>query len=200
VALLRALVEEQPDTFRLELAMSLSNRSNRLASMGRMAEALDDSAEAVSILRTLAQERPVFRIHLVRALCNRSIAALALWRLDVAWLASAEAVELFPPLVEEQPETASPDLAVALGVHGAVLYELGEVQKARHTIVEAIDMLWPYFEQAPTSFESLMRTLLAHYSRFLGDTPASAVMRARFQLFGHRQSEGAGGLVGHDRE
>ena len=79
VQIRRELAAARPDAFRPDLAMSLTNQSNRLAELGRREDALTAITEAVQIRRELAEQNPVFREGLARSLTRHSGFDLPSW-------------------------------------------------------------------------------------------------------------------------
>ena len=115
VDLYRRLVEQRPDAFTPDLAMSLNNLSNRLSDLGRREEALDAITEAVEIYRRLVEQRPdTFTPNLAGSLNNLSNRLSDLGRREEALDAIIEAVEIYRRLVEQRPDAFTPDLAMSL--------------------------------------------------------------------------------------
>jgi tetratricopeptide (TPR) repeat protein len=96
VAIRRELAEAYPDRYRPYLARSLSNLGNRLSALGRPAEALPPTQEAVALYRELAETYPDrYRPHLARSLSNLGVWFFsALGRVSEAKEAKQEAERL----------------------------------------------------------------------------------------------------------
>jgi tetratricopeptide (TPR) repeat protein len=95
--------------------MSLHNLGIRLSEMGRRAEALQATQEAVDLYRRLAAQRPdAFLPYLAGSLHNLGNRLSEMGRRAEALQATQEAVDLYRRLAAQRPDAFLPDLAMSL--------------------------------------------------------------------------------------
>ncbi|KAF7973983.1 hypothetical protein HWV62_13868 [Athelia sp. TMB] len=115
VTVFRALAEQYPTTFNVDLAQNLRNLSSRLSNVGRREDALSAIEEAVDLHRALVVEHPAeFDAELASSLNHLSNRLYRLDRHDEALLAIQESVDLYRTLAENLPEAHNPGLAASL--------------------------------------------------------------------------------------
>ena len=107
----RELAKTNP-AFRPDLAGSLNNLGIRYSELGRRAEALAPTEEAVTIRRELAKTNPAFRPDLAGSLNNLGIRYSELGRRAEALAPTEEAVSIYRELAKTNP-AFRPDLAPA---------------------------------------------------------------------------------------
>ena len=135
VSIRRDLAVAQPDTFRPDLASSLSNQSTRLAELGSREEALAAIEEAVSIRRNLAATQPDgFGPDLAASLNNLSSCLAELGRHEEALAAIEEAAAIYRTARREAFDS---ELAASLNNQSVFLAELGRYEEALAAIEEA---------------------------------------------------------------
>ena len=121
------------------LAGALVNLSRRLAALGRRADALDASEEAVGIYRGLAAAgSDVPEADLARSLTIQSNDLAALGRLDEALVAVNEAVEIYGQLAAAGSDVSKADLARSLTIQCNDLAALGRLDEALVAVNEAV--------------------------------------------------------------
>jgi tetratricopeptide (TPR) repeat protein len=117
VELYRRLAAQHPDAFLPDLAMSLNNLGNRLSEMGRRAEALQATQEAVDLYRRLAAQHPdAFLPDLARSLGAYGLVLRGLGRSAEAAAAFAEGLRAILPFARALP-------AAFGGLAGALLQD-----------------------------------------------------------------------------
>ncbi|WP_336047738.1 hypothetical protein [Streptomyces sp. CA2R101] len=123
-----------------ELAMCLSDYSIRLGLLGRRAESLTATDEALEILRRLAGERPEeIQPRLAHVLANHSNSLSRVGRRKESLHAAAEAVALLYHLAQSRQRFVWP-LASALVNQASALNELGQSEAALRTSSGAVDL------------------------------------------------------------
>ena len=98
-----------PDAFTPDLAMALTNQSDRLADLGRREEALAASTEAVTPTARWPPPAPTpFTPDLAMSLNNQSDRLAALGRREEALAAITEAVAIYRELAAARPDALPP--------------------------------------------------------------------------------------------
>ena len=114
-AIRRELAAANPDRYRPDLAQSLDNLGIRFSELGRPADALPVTEEAVAIRRELAAANPDrYRPDLARSLYNLGIRFSELGRPADALPLTEEAVAIHRELAAANPDRYRPDLARSL--------------------------------------------------------------------------------------
>jgi tetratricopeptide (TPR) repeat protein len=141
VEIYRNLAGTNPDRYRPDLAMSLSNLSNRFSELGQPAEGLPAEQEAVEIRRALAAVYPDrYRSDLADSLSNLGVRFSELGRPAEALPAAEEAVEIYRELATAYPDRYRPDLADLLSNLGVRFWELGRPAEALAPAEEAVEI------------------------------------------------------------
>ena len=157
VVLYRELATAEPEAFRPNLAMSLSNQAARLSEVGQRTEALSAINQAVDIRRELAAAQPeAYRRDLASALHNRAALLSEVGQRTEALSASNEAVDIRRELAAAHPEAFRPDLAMSLNNQAALLSAVGQRTEALSAINQAADL---YRELAATEPEAFRPAL-----------------------------------------
>ena len=129
------------DTHLSERAYWSSSFGIRLSAVGRSADALRVTEQAVSIYRELAAADPDRHCSsLARSLHNLAIDFAELCRLDDALAVSQEAVSIYRELAAADPDRYRPDLAGALYNLGASLSKLGRPADALPETQQAVSI------------------------------------------------------------
>ncbi|MFI0412337.1 tetratricopeptide repeat protein [Actinomadura sp. 3N508] len=124
-----------------------------LGQLGRREEALEAVTEAVSVYRTLAQERPdAFLSNLASSLNNQSNHLSDLGRWEEALEAITEAVQIRRQLAQARPDTFLPDLAGSLSNRSNRLSDLGRREEALEASTEAVTAYRTLAEARPGAF------------------------------------------------
>jgi tetratricopeptide (TPR) repeat protein len=146
--------------------------------MGRRAEALQATQEAVDLYRRLAAQHPdAFLPDLANSLTNLSNVLFALDRWEEALQAAQEAVEIRRRLARQYPEAFLPDLAESLGAYGKALLGLGRAPEAREAFAEGLRILLPFVQEIPAAFGLAERA--ADYLRLRGGGGGARSLVAR---------------------
>ncbi len=149
----RQLADGRPDAFLPDLAMALSNQSNRLSDLGRREDALAAINEATTAYRQLAEARPdVFLPDLAAALNNQARCLSGLGRREDAQAIIDEAVAIRRQLAAARPDAFLPDLAMALNNQSNSLSGLGRREDALAAINEATTAYRQLAEARPDAF------------------------------------------------
>jgi tetratricopeptide (TPR) repeat protein len=153
VDLYRRLAAQHPDAFLPDLAMSLANLGNRLSEMGRRAEALQATREAVEIFRRLAQTYPqAFLSFLADSLHNLGADLFSLRQREEAVQALREAVEIYRALVLQYPQMFLAYLADSLLNLANMLLDLNRPEEAQAAAREAMEICHQLTEEYPQAF------------------------------------------------
>jgi len=169
VDICRSLAEPPSDVFLSNLAMSLSNLGVLLSELEQEEEALATAREAVDIYRRLATSYPdTFLPNLAGSLNNLGVRLGELGRRE-ALAATLEAMDIYRKLAAASPGTFIPHFARGLTAHGSILIAMGRVSEAGDAFDEALDAIWPYFEQLPDAFAQLTQALLQLRQATLSD-------------------------------
>ncbi|MFE6712799.1 tetratricopeptide repeat protein [Streptomyces sp. NPDC057695] len=135
------------------LARSLNTLAIRLREVGRRAEALSASAEAVRIRRDLAAADPSTHLpDLAAGLNNLAVQLGEMGRGGEALIAITEAADLHRRLAEADPEAFLPDLAGTLNNLAVQLGEMGRGGEALIAITQAADLHRRLAEANPEAF------------------------------------------------
>jgi tetratricopeptide (TPR) repeat protein len=136
-----------------ERARALGMWGFALSALGRRAEALQATQEAVEIRRRLAAQHPdAFLPDLAGSLHNLGLMLSEMGRRAEALQAAQEAVEIRRRLAEQHPDAFLPDLARSLTNLGNVLSKLGRWAEALEATQEAVDLYCRLAEQHPDAF------------------------------------------------
>ncbi|EAU66905.1 tetratricopeptide repeat family [Stigmatella aurantiaca DW4/3-1] len=134
-------------------ASLLNKLGNRLGALGRPAEALEATREAVGLHRELAQRNPdAFRPALAGSLNNLGNRLGTLGRPEEALEATHEAVGLHRELAQRNPDAFRPDLAVSLNNLGNWLSDLGWPEEALEATREAVGLHRELAQRNPDAF------------------------------------------------
>jgi tetratricopeptide (TPR) repeat protein len=151
--LYRARLARTPREEPEERARVLNRLGFALFELGRRAEALEATQEAVEILRQLAQQNPdALRPELARSLHNLGVRLSALGRRAEALQATQEAVEILRQLAQQNPNAFLPELARSLNRQGFALSELGRRAEALQAAQESVEILRQLAQQNPDTF------------------------------------------------
>jgi tetratricopeptide (TPR) repeat protein len=151
--LYRARLERTPREEPEERARVLNMLGFALSEMGRRAEALQATQEAVEIYRRLAAQRPdAFLPYLAASLNNLGAMLSEMGRRAEALQATQEAVDLYRRLAAQHPDAFLPDLAGSLNNLGARLSEMGRRAEALQATQEAVDLYRRLAAQHPDAF------------------------------------------------
>jgi tetratricopeptide (TPR) repeat protein len=126
---------------RPDLATSLTDHASRLAQVGRSAEAVPLSEQAVDLFRELASvNRDAYLHSLAGSLQNHSIRLTEVERWAEAVPASAEALGLCRELVALDRDAYLPLLAVSVTAHADMLAKVHRLAEAVPLSLEAVDL------------------------------------------------------------
>jgi tetratricopeptide (TPR) repeat protein len=152
-----------------------------LSALGRRAEALEATQEAVDLYRRLAQQNPdAFLPNLARSLNNLGKVLSEMGRRAEALEATQEAVEIRRQLAQQNPDAFLPDLARSLHNLGADLSEMGRRAEALQATQEAVDLYRRLAQQNPDAFLPDLARSLGAYGVVLRDLGRSAEAAAAF--------------------
>jgi tetratricopeptide (TPR) repeat protein len=136
-----------------ERARALGMRGLALSALGRRAEALEATQEAVDLYRRLAAQHPdAFLPYLAASLTNLGNRLSEMGRWAEALEATQEAVDLYRRLAAQHPDAFLPDLAGSLTNLGAMLSEMGRRAEALQATQEAVDLYRRLAAQHPDAF------------------------------------------------
>ncbi|MGW2305164.1 tetratricopeptide repeat protein [Streptomyces sp. NPDC001809] len=137
----------------MPFARSLNTLAIRLREVGRSAEALDASAEAVRIRRDLAAADPATHLpDLAAGLNNLAVQLGEMGRREEALTAITEAAELHRRLAEANPQAFLPDLAGTLNNLAVQLGDMGRREEALTAITKAAELHRRLAEAHPETF------------------------------------------------
>jgi hypothetical protein len=149
----RIRLERTPREKHEERARVLNRLGFALSALGRRAEALQATQEAVALYRRLAQQNPdAFLPELARSLNDLGVDLSALGRRAEALQAAQEAVDLFRRLAEQHPDAFLPYLAMSLNNLGIRLSALGRRAEALEATQEAVALYRQLAQQNPDAF------------------------------------------------
>ena len=161
VAQYRNLALAQPDTFLPTLATSLNNLGMLQSELGQREAALSSTQEAVEITRKLAATRPdAFLPALAAILNNLGLGQSALGQREAALSSTREEVEIRRKLAARRPDDSTPKLAMSLNNLALGLHKLGRFSDALPFAEEALDLLWPFYEDAPKIYGNVAGSIL----------------------------------------
>jgi tetratricopeptide (TPR) repeat protein len=151
--LYRARLARTPREEPEERARVLNMLGFALSEMGRRAEALQATQEAVDLYRRLAAQHPdAFLPYLAMSLNNLGIRLSEMGRRAEALQATQEAVEIRRRLAAQRPDAFLPDLAGSLNNLGVRLSEMGRRAEALQATQEAVDLYRRLAAQHPDAF------------------------------------------------
>ncbi|MEU7798845.1 tetratricopeptide repeat protein, partial [Micromonospora arborensis] len=126
----------------------------RLGDLGRRAEALTYSEQAVALKRRLAQvDQPAHGQDLAGFISNLGSRLSDLGRREEGLTATTEAVDLYRLLAGTSPTAFEPDLAMSLNNLGNRLSDLGRYEEGLTATTEAVDLYRRLAATSPTAFE-----------------------------------------------
>ncbi|MFD6664644.1 hypothetical protein ACFWDK_20035, partial [Micromonospora chalcea] len=136
-----ALTATAAETKPHDRAPLLTLHALRLAEVGRRAEALEASQEAVDLYRELAaSNRDAYLPDLAGSVNNYALGLVEVGRWAEALGVSQEAVDLRRELVVSKRDTYLPDLAASVNNHAPMLAEVGRRAEALGVSQEAVDL------------------------------------------------------------
>ncbi len=155
-------------TEKAERAQALNMLGYALAALGRRAEALAATQEAVEIRRALARANPqAFRPDLAGSLNNLGIRLSDLGRREEALAATQEAAALYRQLAAAHPQAFRSDLAGSLANLGNRLSEVGRREEALAATQEAADLYRALARENPQAFRPYLAASLNNLGRDL---------------------------------
>jgi tetratricopeptide (TPR) repeat protein len=150
---------EEPE----ERARVLNMLGFALSALGRRAEALEATQEAVEIRRRLAAQHPdAFLPYLATSLANLGKVLSEMGRRAEALQATQEAVDLYRRLAAQHPDAFLPYLAMSLANLGAMLSALGRRAEALQATQEAVALYRRLAAQHPDAFLPYLAGSLAN--------------------------------------
>ncbi|MDJ0386153.1 tetratricopeptide repeat-containing serine protease family protein [Streptomyces sp. G-G2] len=156
---------------RAALAASLGNLGEYLMQTGRRGKALTAVKEAVRLWRGLSradrgphEPAPSMALALLGFLC------FSAGQVDEAVEAGREAVDSCDALVRLDP-AHSPILAIALGMHGAVLTELDQRAAALPVLERAVKVARPSAETGAGAYRVILASALNVLAQYLAEEP-----------------------------
>jgi len=163
-ARLARTLREEPE----ERARVLNMLGFALSEMGRRAEALQATQEAVDLYRRLAAQRPdAFLPDLAMSLNNLGNRLSEMGRREEALQATQEAVEIRRRLAAQRPDAFLPDLAMSLNNLGNRLSEMGRREEALQATQEAVEIRRRLARQYPEAFLPDLAESLGAYGKAL---------------------------------
>ncbi|MGV9778331.1 tetratricopeptide repeat protein, partial [Streptosporangium sp. NPDC003464] len=162
--LARRLLDSVPaDAGNAERARWLSALGIHLSELGRPAEALPVTQEAVAIYRELAEAYPDrYRPGLAASLTNLGVRFSALGHPAEALPAEQEAVAIYRELAEAYPDRYRPDLATSLTNLGTSFSELGHPAEALPVTQEAVAIYRELTQAYPDRYRPDLATSLSN--------------------------------------
>jgi tetratricopeptide (TPR) repeat protein len=166
-ALARRLYDALPATAAAaHRAHRLENLGLRLSMLGRWADAVMASTEAVELYRRLADtNRTEFEPDLAGSLNNLSVMLSDLGLHRDALTASTHAVDIRRRLAAVNPTAFEPGLAMALNNHSVVLSNLGRRHDAVAASTHAVEVYRRLAATNPTAFEPHLARALTNHGR-----------------------------------
>ncbi|WP_436533155.1 tetratricopeptide repeat protein [Actinoplanes sp. HUAS TT8] len=153
LAIRRRLAEENPDTHRPDLAVSLNDLGLRLSESGRREQAIAPVQEAAVVFRRLAAADPdTYLPHLGASMNNLGALLARLGRHEQALAPAEEAVTIRRQLAGTNPDVHRPDLAASLNNLGGCLAELGRPKQALAPAEEAVTIWRRLAETNPDTY------------------------------------------------
>jgi tetratricopeptide (TPR) repeat protein len=151
--LYRAWLARTPREEHEERARVLNNLGFALSEMGRRAEALQATQEAVDLYRRLAAQHPdAFLPYLAASLTNLGLRLSEMGRRAEALQAAQEAVDLYRRLAAQHPDAFLPYLAASLHNLGVMLSEMGRRAEALQATQESVEIRRRLARQNPDAF------------------------------------------------
>lgn len=155
-SMLAAVLRERTETDEGVLPLQarvLDNLGIRLSDLGRRAEALKATKEAVGIYRQLAKQyRDDFLASLACSLDNLGNRLSDVGRHEEAFRAADKAVELYRKVAAQYRDAFLPDLALSLNNLGIRLSALGQREEALRATKEAVGLYRKVATKRPDAF------------------------------------------------
>lgn len=170
VQIWRRLAEARPGRYVVELAMSLSDLSGRLAEVRSFPRSLALVEESVDLFRALEEANPgMFRSFLALALSNLSARLAEVDRAEDALAAIGESVALYRAAAEEDGDESRAELARALRNQGAHLQNEGNSAEALAPLEEAVTIRRALADTSPDAFRPILAGSLSALATCLAD-------------------------------
>jgi tetratricopeptide (TPR) repeat protein len=125
------------------------------------------------------------------SLSNLGIRLSNLGRREEALAASQEAVDIYRRLAQTGPDAFLPDLATSLSVMSDVLAALDRHGEAAQAATKALEILAPFVERYPQTYQRLARTIgadILRYSDAAGQQPDIALLARVARALGHGEA------------
>jgi hypothetical protein len=168
VMLYRWLTAAHREAFLPNLALSLSNKANRLWAVGRADEALVASEEAVATYRDLAEARPdLYRAEYVRSLSGQANILWGLGQREDALAASRQVVTSYKELATARPDEFRPALGEALSNQTNMLLGVGQRDEALAAAEEAVTIRRELAAARPDAFRPALAGALNNLANML---------------------------------
>ena len=166
--LYRAWLARTPREEHEERARVLNNLGFALSEMGRRAEALQATQEAVDLYRRLAAQHPdAFLPYLAASLTNLGVMLSEMGRREEALQATQESVEIRRRLARQNPDAFLPYLANSLTNLSNVLFALDRWEEALQAAQEAVEIRRRLARQYPEAFLPDLAESLGAYGKAL---------------------------------
>ncbi|MEU9088474.1 tetratricopeptide repeat protein [Streptomyces sp. NPDC048357] len=152
------------------LATLLSNLGLHLSEVGRRAEALTATTQAVEINRRLAADNPAaYEPDLASSLSNLGIHLLEAGRRNEALGAEQQAVDIRRRLAADNPAAYEPGLATSLANLGTYLSEAGRRSEALGAEQQAVDIRRRLAADNPAAYEPRLASSLSNLGARLSE-------------------------------
>ncbi|MFF1593119.1 tetratricopeptide repeat protein, partial [Streptomyces sp. NPDC058286] len=163
------LAQQDPATYKPDLARSLSNLGNWLSIAGRPVEAFTTTELAVRGYRGLAVDNPAaYEPDLAASLSNHGTHLWKAGRRPEALAAVEEAVEVYRRLVVDNPAAYAFGLAGAMCNLGAFLSRVGRRPEALAAVEEAVEVYRRLVVDNPAAYEPGLAASLSNLGVSLG--------------------------------
>jgi len=170
LGLYRQLVQQQPQVYAPDVAMTLNNLGNALRGLRRYEAAVEAYQQALAIYRQLVQQQPqVYAPDVAMTLTNLGNALRGLRRYEAAVAAYEEALGIRRRLAQQQPQVYEPYLAGTLNNLGNALRGLRRYEAAVEAYQQALAIYRQLAQQQPQVYEPYLATTLNNLGNALWD-------------------------------
>ncbi len=172
----RAAVSKERPAGGAPLGRSLDALGAALLAEGRPGESVEASQEAVGAYRDAPGE---VRADLAVCLNNLAIRLRETGRHTEALVAAEEGLSVRSDLAAVRPEVYEPEQAVSLATIARIHEVAGDRERAQDYGRNALDTIWPHFEQSPARWAQKTGMILTdHLQRTSGQTEPGMMARA----------------------
>ena len=167
---LRMLVEQNPEVYKVDLAMLLNNLGVLFGNTNELKQAQTCYEEALHIRRELARKNPeAYKPNVAVTLNNLGVLHRDTNEFKQAQICYEEALQICEELAEQNPEIYKPNVAATLNNLGALLRDINEFKQAQTCHEKVLQIYRELAKQNPEAYKPNIAIALNNLGALLRD-------------------------------